>query len=174
MLDPLTDTFTTLVHDRPWATHLALPHRPELVPQLWMGGTRSALGRPIDVADFERALVIDCAGELPRAYRERAALYVPCVFVDLDAPPARLAAVEALAIDIAARITVQPAGAAAPLERVFILCQAGMNRSGLLAGLVLRALGEDGEAAVACIRRLRPGALSNLTFTALIRDWTPR
>lgn len=159
---------------QPYATRLSLAHRPELAATLWMGGTQSALGSPIAHRELARAVVIDCAGELPDGYRRSAALYVPCVFTDLEAPPARLAAIEALVADLAGRIrgAVSPS-APEPLERVYLLCQAGMNRSGLLAGLLLRALGEDADAAIDGIRRLRPGALSNQTFEALIRAWTP-
>ena len=46
-----------------------------------------------------------------------------------------------------------------------------MNRSGLVAGMLLRALGFESVAAIELIRRHRPGALSNLTFVRLVEDW---
>jgi hypothetical protein len=45
-----------------------------------------------------------------------------------------------------------------------------MNRSGLLAGLILRALGVPAEAALAAVAA-RPGALTNQTYARLVRDW---
>ena len=40
----------------------------------------------------------------------------------------------------------------------------GFNRSGLVAGLILKALGVSGTAAVTRIRERRPGALFNDRF----------
>ena len=49
-------------------------------------------------------------------------------------------------------------------HRVLAHCNMGFNRSGLIAGLVLKALGMSGEAAVTRIRERRPGALYNDCF----------
>jgi hypothetical protein len=57
-----------------------------------------------------------------------------------------------------------------PPARVYVMCQQGMNRSGLLAGLILRALGVDAEAALAAVAT-RPGALTNQTYARLVREW---
>jgi protein-tyrosine phosphatase len=43
-----------------------------------------------------------------------------------------------------------------------------MNRSGLVAGLLLRELGIEGAEAVERIRAARPGALSNLHFREML------
>jgi protein-tyrosine phosphatase len=45
-----------------------------------------------------------------------------------------------------------------------------MNRSGLVAGLLLRGFGVDHEQAVRLIRAARPGALSNETFVRLLAE----
>jgi len=62
---------------------------------------------------------------------------------------------------------MSPANGEAPRD-VFVVCQHGMNRSGLVAGLLLRELGLTGEDAVARIVSARPGALSNQTFRRLL------
>lgn len=151
------------------ASHIPLRHRPELAAALWMGGSSSALGSVIGPEALARAVVVDCAGELSTAFRERAAVYLPCVFSDLEARPLRWEQIAALVSDVAAR--VRRVEQSAEIDRVIVVCQQGMNRSGLVTGLLLRALGEDAESAIARIRTERPGALSNETFVALIRDW---
>ncbi len=153
----------------PLATLIPLPHRPEIAPALWMGGTHSALGGAVAPEEIAGAIVIDCAGELPQPYRQRAAAYLPCVFTDIEARPARWPELLALVRDVAGR--VQAIEATEPIERVYIFCNAGMNRSGLVTALLLRALGEDADEAIARIRAQRPGALSNETFVALVRAW---
>jgi hypothetical protein len=49
-------------------------------------------------------------------------------------------------------------------HRVLAHCNMGFNRSGLVAGLILKALGLSGTAAVTRIRERRPGALFNDRF----------
>src|SRR4029077_11072012 len=49
-------------------------------------------------------------------------------------------------------------------HRVLAHCNMGFNRSGLVAGLILKALGMPGDAAVTRIRERRPGALYNDRF----------
>jgi dual specificity protein phosphatase-like protein len=49
-------------------------------------------------------------------------------------------------------------------HRVLAHCNMGYNRSGLVAGLILKALGLPGAAAVTRIRERRPGALFNDRF----------
>ena len=49
-------------------------------------------------------------------------------------------------------------------HRVLAHCNMGFNRSGLVAGLILKTLGMPGEAAVTRIRERRPGALFNDRF----------
>jgi protein-tyrosine phosphatase len=61
-------------------------------------------------------------------------------------------------------------------HRVVVNCMSGMNRSGLLVGRTLVALGHQPIEAVELIRRARgPHALSNREFTRfLLIDCTPR
>ncbi len=49
-------------------------------------------------------------------------------------------------------------------EKVLAHCGMGLNRSALVAGLVLTYLGLKGEDAVALLREKRPGALFNQNF----------
>jgi hypothetical protein len=56
-------------------------------------------------------------------------------------------------------------------NRVLVTCSMGWNRSGLVTGLILRALGFPGGKAVDLIKQRRgPGALSNWSFAGLVRD----
>lgn len=59
---------------------------------------------------------------------------------------------------------------ATPPVRVYVMCQQGLNRSGLFMGLLLRALGVSAADAVSAIAS-RPGALNNQTFVRLIYAW---
>jgi protein-tyrosine phosphatase len=55
-------------------------------------------------------------------------------------------------------------------ERVLVHCQMGLNRSALVAGLVLVYTGLSGEAAVARLQNRRPGALYNEAFASYLRE----
>jgi protein-tyrosine phosphatase len=58
-------------------------------------------------------------------------------------------------------------------EKVLAHCGMGLNRSALLAGLVLTYLGMKGEDAVALLREKRPGALFNDNFAAYLAALPP-
>lgn len=130
---------------------------------IWMGGAHSEVGSALDEAVLGMSLVIDCAGDMPAALRAAAAYWVACVFADLDAPPMHYDRIEA-----SVRTAAESARTDDGAERVVILCTHGMNRSGLLTGLLLRELGLSGEAAVARIAAARPGALSNEAFRRIV------
>ena len=55
-------------------------------------------------------------------------------------------------------------------ERVLVHCQMGLNRSALVAGLVLVYSGMSGEAAVSRLQQRRPGALYNEVFANYLRE----
>jgi len=61
-------------------------------------------------------------------------------------------------------------------KKVVVNCMSGLNRSGLLVGRALIALGHSPQEAVGLVRRARgPHALSNRQFTRfLLIDCTPR
>jgi protein-tyrosine phosphatase len=58
-------------------------------------------------------------------------------------------------------------------EKVLAHCGMGLNRSALVAGLVLTCLGMKGEDAVALLREKRPGALFNENFAAYLAAALP-
>jgi hypothetical protein len=99
------------------------------------------------------------------------------VFADVESVPHSYLRLTALAQDVAACLrgandTLSP-GWSHPTEappRLYVMCQQGMNRSGLVTGLILRALGVPAERAVEAIVT-RPGALTNHTFARLVRAW---
>lgn len=130
---------------------------------IWMGGAHSEVGSALDEGVLAASLVIDCAGDMPAALRAAAADWVACVFADIDGPPMHFERIEA-----SVRTAAAAARAVGTAERVVILCTHGMNRSGLLTGLLLRELGLSGEAAVARIAAARPGALSNQAFRRIV------
>ena len=57
-------------------------------------------------------------------------------------------------------------------HRVLAHCNMGFNRSGLVAGLILKSLGMPGDAAVTRIRDRRPGALYNDRFAEFLLSTT--
>ena len=154
----------------PRASRIALPRLPGVRAEFWMGGSQSLVGEPVAPADLRDAIVIDCAGELPRLHRAAAGRYLPCVFVDTEAEQHSFTRVASLVHELATTISAPP-GAAQQPPRIFVFCQYGLNRSGLVTGLLLRALGASTEAAVGSVRLARPGALNNLTFGRLIAEW---
>ncbi len=161
--------FATASQIEPRATRILLPHRADIRVEIWMGGTDSLLGEPISLHDVAEAHVIDLAGDLPDEFRRHAGRYIPRVFMDAEMRPFAYPRLASLIDELAE--TARGNADASPV-RIYILCQYGMNRSGLLTGLLLRALGERSDDSVERIRRLRPGALSNQTYIALIEAWT--
>jgi protein-tyrosine phosphatase len=101
---------------------------------------------------------------MPAVYRETAARWTSYVFSDIDAVPPGIEALRRLVESIVEELR---SGTAGP-EHLFLMCQHGMNRSGLAAGLVLGELGMPGEEAVERIVTQRPGALSNLAFRTIV------
>lgn len=130
---------------------------------IWMGGAHTGVGEPLMLEGLERAWVADLAGDMPALYRERAGRWFVRVFADIDAPPQGWEAIQGMVAAVAEGLR----NGSAP-EHLFVMCQHGMNRSGLVAGLVLRELGLEGGDAVRRIVAARPGALSNETFRRLL------
>jgi hypothetical protein len=154
--------------------HNALPPRASLVlaageadnpaTDVWMGGAHSLVGEMLDDPVLSRSWVVDCAGDMPSAHRTAAGLWVACVFADIDGPLSPSLRLD----DVVERASYAArTGAGAP-ERIYVMCTHGMNRSGLVAGLLLRALGVAGAEAVDRIRLARPGALSNHHFRDMV------
>jgi len=158
----------------PRATRLLLPQLPRVTTELWMGGASAALGEPLRPSDLAGAWVVDCAGDMPPAYRAAAGLWLERVFADVEEPPPTYPRLAALARSLAhcrARTGARRDGWEHPHEppqRLYVLCAQGLNRSGLVMGRILRELGLSGEETLAVIARHRPGALNNLTFARLV------
>jgi protein-tyrosine phosphatase len=68
-------------------------------------------------------------------------------------------------VDIAADIAERVRGG----ERVFIFCNMGMNRSGLMTALTMMHLGATPQSAIKAIRRRHPCTLSNESFVRAIQ-----
>ena len=135
--------------------------------EVWMGGAHSHTGEEFRHDVLNASWVIDCAGEIDAAYRASAARWLACVFPDLDGPLSssnRVAEVVRTALD-----SIALDSESAP-DRIYVMCQHGMNRSGLVAGLLLRGLGLGPRETVDRIRLARPGALANDHFRLMILE----
>lgn len=148
----------------PRATRLIAPVLAAVRTELWMGGVHTTLGDPMHEVHVGGAWVVDCAGELPPAMARVAARHIPRVFADIEAVPGNLTRIDALVGELAAAFLADDAP-----ERVYVMCKQGLNRSGLVSALLLRALGVAPEEALDVIRAARPGALNNVTFASLVR-----
>jgi hypothetical protein len=153
------------------ATRLALD-RLGLAAELWIGGGHTVVGNRVLEADLEHAWVVDCAGDLPPYVSAAARLFIPRVFDDIEQVPLAYDRIEALARELALVLSDGHEGGRGtqPPARLYVLCKQGFNRSALLGGRILRALGMPGEEAVRLIREHRPGAVANLAFERLILE----
>lgn len=111
-------------------------------------------------------VVVDLEGDVdrdvPTAADEFLYIYLP--IHDGDLPNLdRLHAISRLCADLAGRE-----------HAILIHCGLGLNRSALLAGLVLVELGMTPAQALARVRQRRPGALFNETFAGYLLSHTPR
>jgi|GEM_PF-3712421 len=133
--------------------------------EIWMGGAHSLIGDAVELEHVRTSWVIDCAGDMDTSYRTASARWFSCVFPDLDGPLVSSSHVQRTVRETLD--TVLHGNGAAP-ERIYVMCQHGMNRSGLVSGLILRGLGVDAREAVDRIRMARPGALANDSFRRLV------
>jgi protein-tyrosine phosphatase len=134
-----------------------------------MGGAHSHVGALITLEAAGQGWFVDCAGDMPAAYREASRRWIQCVFADLDHRPPNLHYIEqnVRELAMASQHPQRPGTHPVPAD-VYILCQHGMNRSGLVAGLLLRSLGMTGDEAVRRIAARRVGSLSNLAFRDIV------
>jgi hypothetical protein len=133
--------------------------------EVWMGGARSYIGDHVSESLVAASWLVDCAGDMPTAHRTAAGLWVACVFADHDGPLPPSLRIDQVVADAARAAQGEHHQ---PPRRIYVMCTHGMNRSGLVTGLILRALGVDGVEAVDRIRLARPGALSNLHFRDML------
>jgi hypothetical protein len=137
---------------------------------IWMGGAHSLRGEEIRHESLSAAWLIDTAGDMSPLHRAAASETIACVFVDTEGAPSPFWRIEETVTraEQAARGDV-----AFPPEHIYIVCTHGMNRSGLITGLLLGRLGLTADAAIDRIRLHRPGALSNHTFQQILRELHP-
>lgn len=133
--------------------------------EIWMGGAHSLDGEEWMDEELGAAWVIDCAGEIDPLYRPAAGRWLACVFPDLDGPLSSSNRAADVVRQVFEAITRDDGQAP---ERIYVMCQHGMNRSGLVAGLLLRALGVGPRETVERIRLARPGALANDAFRLMV------
>jgi hypothetical protein len=160
----------------PRASRIVIPGRTDLSTELWMGGANSLHGELLVPEELRDTWLIDLAGEMPDEHRRACACWLPRVFADIEAVPQHFDRLDALARSLAACMSgdTRSNGWPHPHEpprRLYVMCQQGMNRSGLLTGLILRALGASTEDALDAIAS-RPGALTNQTYLRLLHEWT--
>ena len=110
------------------------------------------------IAPHKIDVVIDLDGGLDACIPTQTnhCLYIYFPFEDDDQSLPNLVKLRAIA-DMAASLIREG-------HRVLTHCNMGFNRSGLVAGLILKSLGFSGDAAVTRIRERRPGALYNVRF----------
>lgn len=133
--------------------------------EVWMGGAHSHVGEELRHEGLAASWVIDCAGEIDASYREATGRWLACVFPDLDGPLASSNRVHDVVRTALESVRI---GDAPPPERIYVMCQHGMNRSGLVAGLILRGLGIPARETIDRIRFARPGALANDHFRLIL------
>ena len=56
-------------------------------------------------------------------------------------------------------------------QNIAIHCQAGLGRTGMMAGLLLGRFGIDGAAAITAIRQTRPGSIETSAQENFVRNW---
>jgi hypothetical protein len=129
--------------------------------RLWHGGC------PVDFAWVRRTgidVVLDLAD--PDAYPPAAEIeglvYLKCPLVDAEDLPDP---------GVTLRLATLVAGLIGDGHRALVHCTFGRNRSGLLAGLVVRELlGLSGAEALAYVQRRRDRAVNNEGFAAWLRS----
>jgi len=157
----------------PRASRIPVAPRIRIPTEIWMGGANPLQGERLEPDHLKDAWVIDLAGDMPEEFREAAGLWLPRIFTDSETEPANIHSLRSLAGSIAAVLRGEPHDPAAPHPphppaRLFVMCQQGLNRSGLMTGLILRALGHTVEEALAAIATRR-GALNNQTYVRILR-----
>ena len=157
-------TGTPAVDVSPRATLILPPGVRDNSAAIWMGGARSLGGHHVALNRMRTAWLVETAGDMPAAFHEMARNTLFCVFADTEEVPSVIDRIRDTAVRVADAARLQ---ASAPTD-VYIVCSQGLNRSGLVTGLVLRQLGMAGSAAVDLIRSARPGALSNHAFEGLV------
>jgi len=126
----------------------------EIIPGLWQGARLAELPINMDVVVFAaRELQPDFA------HQDHLLIYAPLDDTIYPTPEE---------ISVAERAGARVADLLRRGRRVLVTCNEGRNRSGLITGYALLALGHAPQDAVALIQAHRPGALSNRAFVNLL------
>jgi hypothetical protein len=161
----------------PRASRIPIPGRADLTTEIWMGGAYATIGERVTVGDLSDAWLLDMAGLMPDSHRAACGHLLDHVFNDYEETPADYERLAALARSIGACLDGREGlpdweHPQARPPRLYVMCSQGLNRSGLLVGLILRALGVSGNDALAAIGT-RPGSLTNQTFVRLVLEFSP-
>jgi protein-tyrosine phosphatase len=133
--------------------------------EIWMAGAESHVGTELGLEWFESAWVLDCAGEMPKEYRRLAARWESCVFPDIEVRPDPVERLFSIARSFAEGALLEGGP-----SKLVAICHHGMNRSGLGAALMLRALGMEAEEVLRVVRAGRPGALGNRAYEEIVNE----
>ena len=135
--------------------------------EIWMGGAHSLKGDTLEPSGLGNSWVVDCAGDIDGSYRQATGRWLACVFPDLEGP---LESSERISWVVREVVDAVVASNGATPERIYVMCQHGMNRSALVSGLILRGLGFDHHETIRLIQAARPGALANDYFRRLLLE----
>jgi hypothetical protein len=124
----------------------------EVVPGLWLGGDAAPLppGCRVVVTLADSAAPVGAARVVEARHPFRDSRWEPAPRVVLDAAVA---------------------AALGTADTALVRCRHGLNRSALVAGLVLRQRGLTAAAAVDRLRAVRPGARTNPYFLDLLTTY---
>lgn len=142
-----------------------VPREPwsEVTPRLWMGGHEYIAGD----GEWTLAVVADQFDVVYSLHSREG--HGPALWIEhhvLEVPDGVLNAEQIRAVDTFAASAAMDFAAG---RRVLVRCRAGMNRSGLVVGEVLKRSGYSAADAIAMIRKRRsPVALNNETFVAYL------
>jgi protein-tyrosine phosphatase len=132
-----------------------------------MGGAHSLRGEVLEASSLGSSWLVDCAGDIDPSYRQATGRWLACVFPDLEGPLESSERISGVVRDVVDALVL---GNGAAPERVYVMCQHGMNRSGLVSGLILRGLGFDQVETIRLIQAARPGALANDYFRKVLES----
>ncbi len=160
----------------PRASRLFLPSGAASPTEFWLGGAHCSSGDLLEVEGLSGAWIIDCARDMPGAHMAAAGHAIYRVFIDIEDMPPNYSRIQSLAETVAACLqshrpsTPRWEHPEEPPQRLYVMCTHGLNRSALVMGRILRAMGLSADDTVAVIRAARPGALANAFYERLIRD----
>lgn len=131
----------------------------QVAPNLFQGGLYSAIYAGPGAFD----VIVNVSSHFARRHDIGKALYIEWpILDDVELPdPTVLHPL----VDLIAELLFQR-------KRILVHCHAGLNRSGLLCALAMRARGVSADDAIASLRKFRDEyALCNPEFERYVREW---